>query len=92
MNPIVTPDFAPIDDICIGLTLAPFPTTSLNGITGTWSPALDNNMTTEYTFTPNSILHPCSPEFKLTITVHPDAFITPDFALIDPICAGDPLA
>ena len=92
VNPIVTPNFALIDPICAGDSLAPLPTTSLNGITGTWSPALNNTMTTEYTFTPNSILHPCSPELRLTITVHPDAFITPDFTPIDAICAGDPLA
>ena len=32
----------------------PLPTTSLEGITGTWSPALDNTATTTYTFTPDA--------------------------------------
>ncbi|MDC1355588.1 hypothetical protein N8480_07985 [Flavobacteriaceae bacterium] len=56
----VTPDFTPIDAICAGDLLAPLPTTSTNGITGTWSPALDNTITTEYTFTPDAIPVQCA--------------------------------
>ena len=88
VNPIVTPDFALIDPICAGDPLAPLPTTSLNGITGTWSPALDNTKTTEYTFTPNDP-DQCATTQTLTIVVNPT--VTPDFAPIDAICAGDPL-
>ena len=32
--------------------MSPLPATSLEGITGSWSPALDNTTTTIYTFTP----------------------------------------
>ena len=53
-NPIITPIFDPISPICRGQALSPLPTTSNEGITGTWLPALDNTTTTTYTFTPNS--------------------------------------
>ncbi|HMK06525.1 MAG TPA: T9SS type B sorting domain-containing protein, partial [Flavobacterium sp.] len=39
---------------CVGTVLAPLPTTSINGITGNWSPAINNSVTTTYTFTPDS--------------------------------------
>jgi surface protein len=38
---------------CNGATIPALPTTSTNGITGTWSPALNNLATTMYIFTPN---------------------------------------
>ncbi|WP_375446683.1 SdrD B-like domain-containing protein [uncultured Fibrella sp.] len=47
-----TPTFSPVNPICAGAILSALPTTSLNGITGTWSPALINTTTTSYTFTP----------------------------------------
>ena len=45
------------------------PTTSTNGITGTWAPALNNTATTTYTFTPSAGL--CATTATLTITVNP---------------------
>ncbi|MES2862879.1 MAG: T9SS type A sorting domain-containing protein [Bacteroidota bacterium] len=48
----IAPTFASIDPATIGTSLTALPTTSLNGITGTWSPALNNTVTTTYTFTP----------------------------------------
>jgi hypothetical protein len=65
----VTPTFAAVAAICNGGTLSALPTTSLNGITGTWSPALDNTITTLYTFTPTTGL--CATAATLTITVNP---------------------
>src|SRR5690606_4523669 len=49
----ITPTFDVVDPICSGAALAALPTTSNNGITGTWAPALDNTQTTTYTFTPD---------------------------------------
>lgn len=50
----IVPTFNPIEPICFGSEVASLPTISLNGITGTWSPAtIDNTVTTVYTFTPN---------------------------------------
>jgi guanyl-specific ribonuclease Sa len=65
----VTPTFNPVAPICSGTTLAPLPTTSLNGITGTWLPALNNTATTTYTFTPTP--GQCATTTTLTITVNP---------------------
>ena len=44
------------------------PSTSTNGLTGTWSPALDNTATTTYTFTPT--IGQCATTTSLTITVN----------------------
>ncbi|MFN3909489.1 MAG: fibronectin type III domain-containing protein, partial [Flavobacterium sp.] len=49
ITPLVTPTFDPVADICPGASLSALPTTSLNGIVGTWSPALNNQSTTTYT-------------------------------------------
>ena len=69
VNPLVTPSFDTIDPICFGLTLQPLPTTSNNGIVGTWSPALNNTATTDYTFTSNS--GQCASDTTITIVVNP---------------------
>lgn len=83
-----SPTFNQVPPICAGEQLAPLPTTSINGITGTWSPALNNMATTTYTFTPNP--GQCSPSTTMTIEVHP--LNIPTFTQVDPICAGEPLA
>lgn len=69
VNPTVTPTFNPVAPICAGNTLSALPTVSLNGITGTWSPALNNTGTTTYTFTPTA--GQCASTALLTITVNP---------------------
>ena len=92
VNPLITPTFTQVDPICNGDVLAALPTTSNNGVTGTWSPAIDNTATTTYTFTPD-ITQPgqaCAINQTMTITVNP--LITPTFTQVDPICNGDVLA
>jgi len=85
-----TPLFLPIDSmICPGGSVD-LPTTSFNGITGSWSPAFDNTQTTEYTFTPDP--DQCAIEVKITITV--SAYIIPTFSSIDvptSVCFGNGL-
>ena len=81
----VIPFFTQIDAICSGTTLAPLPTTSLNGIIGVWSPALNNTATTTYTFTPVS--GQCASIAAMTITVNPAAAL-PIFNVVSPICIG----
>ena len=88
VNPIISPTFNLINSICNGDTLAPLPTTSNEGITGSWSPALDNTTTTTYTFAPSA--NQCTNTSTTTITVNP--IITPTFNPINPICDGDTLA
>ena len=65
----VTPTFNPVGPVCSGAVLAPLPTTSLNGITGTWAPAMNNTATTTYTFTPTA--GQCANPVTLTIVVNP---------------------
>ena len=87
VNPIVEPLFDPIDAICEGDTLDPLPTTSNNGISGTWSPALDNTTSTTYTFTPNP--GECAIPATIFIEVIPN--VVPTFDLVLPVCEGDNL-
>jgi gliding motility-associated-like protein len=84
VNPNITPSFAPVPAICSGANLSALPTTSNNGITGTWAPALNNTTTTTYTFTPVS--GQCATAANLTITVNPN--ITPTFTSVPAICSG----
>ena len=82
-----TPTFTTVAPICPGDALAALPTTSTNGITGSWSPALNNLATTTYTFTPNA--GQCAASTTLTIVVNSSA--TPTFTAVAPICPGDAL-
>ncbi len=83
----VTPSFTPVGPICAGAVIAPLPTTSLNGITGTWSPALNNTATTTYTFTPG--VGQCATTTTMTIVVNPN--VVPTFNAVAPICSGETL-
>ncbi|MBF01910.1 MAG: hypothetical protein CMP76_01300 [Flavobacterium sp.] len=53
VNPTITPTFNPIGPFCAG-TIFSLPVNSIEGITGTWSPAVNNSQTTTYTFVPNA--------------------------------------
>lgn len=86
--PGTTPAFAPVSPICAGATLSALPTTSTNGISGSWSPALNNTATTVYTFTPTA--GQCASDTTLTITVNQPT--VPAFAAIAPICSGGTLS
>jgi gliding motility-associated-like protein len=88
VNQKVTPTFTQVAPICSGSTLAALPTTSNNGVTGTWSPALNNTATTTYTFTPTAGL--CANTQSMIITVTQKT--TPTFTQVGAICSGDALA
>ncbi|MFM6934266.1 MAG: PKD-like domain-containing protein, partial [Flavobacteriales bacterium] len=88
VNPMVVPTFDPVSPICAGGNLSALPTTSLNNITGTWSPALNNQATTTYTFT--SSFGQCAVTTTLTITVNP--VVVPTFNSVSPICIGGNLS
>ena len=79
----ITPTFNPIAPICAGGTIN-LPTTSLNGISGLWSPAVDNTQTTTYTFTPTA--GQCAATTTLQVSV--GAQQTPTFAPVGPYCSG----
>ncbi len=78
------PTFNPIAPICAGETLNPLPTTSLNGISGSWAPVLNNLATTTYTFTPNA--GSCADTASLEIVVN--SITIPSFDPIPSFCAG----
>lgn len=82
--PETTPDFSPIADVCIGTNVT-IPTTSNEGITGSWSPAFNPNMTTTYTFTPD--VGQCATTTTLTIGITP--LTIPDFTPITDVCEGE---
>lgn len=89
VQPITTPTFTQVDPICVGAVLLNLPTVSNNNIPGTWSPALDNTTTTEYTFTPDSVAS-CIISSTMTISVLTQT--VPEFTQVDPICIGDSMA
>ena len=64
----ITPTFQ-IYDICIGETISSLTDFSQEGISGTWSPAINNLATTTYTFTPDP--GQCANPTTETIQVNP---------------------
>lgn len=84
---LIIPTFDQINPICLGKRIPPLPTISTNGITGTWFPAINNIVTTTYTFTPN----PGQSALTATMTIIVNPVVTPTFAQVGPINSGDPL-
>ena len=80
----VTSSFSPIADICPGDALS-LPTTSINGITGSWAPAVNNTATTNYTFTPDA--GQCATTQGLTVNVNAIPQFT-NLVLSDPSSCG----
>ncbi|MBM3185263.1 MAG: gliding motility-associated C-terminal domain-containing protein, partial [Bacteroidetes bacterium] len=83
VNALTTPTFTQVAPICTGGTFT-LPTTSTNGITGTWSPAINNTSTTTYTFTPTA--GQCANTTTMSVTVNP--LTTPTFTQLGPFCQG----
>ncbi len=85
VNPIVTPAFNFGNlSICIGASVPVLTATSLNGITGTWSPGtIDNQNSGSYTFTPNG--GQCANPLTITVTVNtvPTVVVRADTTLND---------
>ncbi|RXR23435.1 fibronectin type III domain-containing protein [Flavobacterium stagni] len=84
--PTGTPTFTQIAPICQDLSAPALPTTSGEGISGTWSPSVISTTTvgtTTYTFTPNA--GQCANTATMDITIFAPN-ITPTFTAIAPIC------
>ena len=64
------------------------PATSTNGVTGTWSPAINNTATTTYTFTPS--IGQCANTTTMTVTVNPVPSMTTPANIT--ACPGDNIA
>lgn len=91
---IVTPKVVPVFSFGTGLTICGSGTvpvlsnTSLNGITGTWNPAVvDPNNSGTYVFTPSST--GCVTGTTFTVTVNPNITPTFPFGAGATICDGD---
>ena len=84
-----TPTFTQVAPICAGSTLSPLSTTSIEGFTGSWSPALDNTKTTSYTFTPGP--NQCASAATMTITVNAPTKV-PTFSQVAPVCSGSSIS
>ena len=78
----VIPTFTNPGPICSGTSLI-LPTVSDNGISGTWSPSVNTNTTTVYTFTPNG---GCSESVTMEVVVNNE--IIPVFTNPGPVCTG----
>ena len=83
ITPKTIPTFATVEPICNGDITPLLATSSVNLISGTWSPStVDNQTTATYTFTPS--LGECAAESTLEIVVNQK--VTPLFTAIEPIC------
>jgi gliding motility-associated-like protein len=80
INPIpniITPTFNTIAPVCVGTTIS-LPLVSTNNINGTWAPAFNPNVTTTYTFTPNTGECATTATMQVTITQIPSVIATPN--------------
>ena len=68
------PNFTQVAPVCIGDFISPLPQTSNNGITGTWTPSLNNLETTTYIFT--SEAGQCADSTTMTIIVNTISALT----------------
>jgi hypothetical protein len=87
VSPIIIPTFTALGPYCAGVTPEALPTTSDNGITGTWSPVAISTITTgttTYTFTPTA--GQCATIVTMSVVVNPN--ITPTFTALGPYCVG----
>jgi gliding motility-associated-like protein len=79
----VTPTFTAIPSQCAGSTIT-LSNSSLEGFTGTWSPAVNNQATTNYTFTPTA--GQCATTASMTVSIDVPSQVT--FAPVGPFCSG----
>ncbi|MCB9364226.1 MAG: hypothetical protein H6587_06645 [Flavobacteriales bacterium] len=86
VNSPVVPTFTQLGPYCIGATPATLPTTSTNGVSGTWDAAISTASagTTTYTFTPTG---GCATTATMDVVV--SSSITPTFTQVGPYCVGD---
>jgi gliding motility-associated-like protein len=81
------PTFDPIATLCLNETVPALPTTSTNGITGTWSPSTISSAavgTTSYNFT--ATVGQCASNTSISVTVVGPTL--PTFNPISPVCVG----
>jgi gliding motility-associated-like protein len=88
--PSTVPTFTLLDSICLNGQLT-FPTVSDNSISGSWSPAFDNQNSANYTFTPD-VSNPNNQNFSCLVSAQHSVVIvpptTPNFSFVNSLCAG----
>lgn len=87
VNTNVTPTFSQFGAYCSGATIPSLPTTSQNNILGSWSPAINNQQTTSYTFSPSS--GQCATTTSMTVEILPN--VVPQFDTVGSFCEGAPI-
>jgi len=93
----VVPTFNQVPDFCQDAQIGNLPGNATNNLPGTstqipgsWSPAINNQQTTVYTFAPN--VGSCATLTTMTINIIPN--VVPQFTPVGPLCIGaqiDPL-
>ena len=83
--PPIAPNFSLVNSLCEGASFV-FPTTSINGISGTWTPAFSNQTSATYTFSPDisTVLGACASSVNETMTIIPT--LSPSFNFADSLC------
>jgi endonuclease I len=94
VTPPTTPTFIQLGPYCPGDTPGVFPSTSINGITGTWSPdIISTSLTgaTTYTFTPSGGLCSANTTMEVLVNQIPVAEAGIDATYLStPVLIGDP--
>ncbi len=83
----LSPNFVQQGPFCEGDEIADLPNTSIAGITGFWTPLIDNSQTTNYTFTPDA--GQCAIAGNMEIIIDP--LLTATFNQVGPYCQGSPV-
>ena len=86
VNPSISPLFNQPSTICYGNTFT-LPSVSTNGISGMWSPSINDTSTTTYTFIPSSNQGACIVPTILTVNVHK---IVADAGIDQNVAIGNP--
>jgi len=86
VNPSIFPLFTQPSTICYGNTFT-LPSVSTNGISGLWSPSINDTYTTTYTFIPSSNQGACIVPTILTVNVHK---IIADAGIDQNVAIGNP--
>ncbi len=87
LNSNTTPTFTALGPYCVGEIPGILPTTSTNGIIGTWNPSSISTSsigTTNYTFTPTNNICAINTSINVSVT----SSITPIFTALGPYCVG----
>lgn len=81
------PQFAAVGNVCQSDSLYVLPTVSDNGISGSWTPALDfsNPGTSTYTFSP--VPSACASSLNMSVSINP--VVQPIFNPLDSVCQND---